>query len=114
MRENRKHPRVSTKLRCWCEGENVTFYARVGNISEGGLFLRTSTPLARGTKAWLRLEPRGQAELRAEATVVWARSGDGGEQQPGMGLRFEALNDEVRGQLRTIVDAELEVGKGLA
>ena len=113
MRENRKYARVSTRLRCWCEGENVTFYARVGNISEGGLFLRTSTPLARGAKAWLRLEPKGQAELRAEATVVWARTGSG-EQQPGMGLRFEAVDEQVREQLRTLVEAELEVGRGLA
>ena len=38
--ENRKSARVPTRLRCWCEGENVTVYARIGNLSEGGLFLR--------------------------------------------------------------------------
>src|SRR6185369_3065374 len=50
LAENRKTERVPSRLRCWCEGENVTVYARIGNLSEGGLFLRTSTPLERGSK----------------------------------------------------------------
>src|SRR5437773_1430179 len=69
--ENRKFARVPTRLRCWCEGENVTVYARIGNLSEGGLFLRTSTPLSEGSKATVRF---GQdSSIEATATVVWCR-----------------------------------------
>ncbi len=113
VRENRKFPRVPTRLRCWCEGENVTFYARVGNISEGGLFLRTSTPLPHGSRAKVRLEPRGELEVEAEATVVWARTGET-ETQPGMGLRFDAVDERVKEQLKSLIDTELQRGRSPA
>ncbi|MCY1041759.1 TIGR02266 family protein [Corallococcus sp. bb12-1] len=107
MSENRKHARVGTHLRCWCEGENVTLYARISNLSEGGLFLRTSTPLAKGSRAQVRLSQETDAALRAEATVVWLR---GGEQPvgrpPGMGLRFEALDANALASLRRIISQQ--------
>ena len=58
MRENRKTGRAEARLRCWCEGENVTFFARMGDLSEGGLFVRTSTPLEVGSEAKIRFETR--------------------------------------------------------
>ncbi|RKH65352.1 TIGR02266 family protein [Corallococcus llansteffanensis] len=107
MSENRKHARVGTHLRCWCEGENVTLYARVANLSEGGLFLRTSTPLAKGARAQVRLSQATDTELQAQATVVWLR---GGEQPvgrpPGMGLRFEGLDADALVSLRRIISQQ--------
>jgi uncharacterized protein (TIGR02266 family) len=94
--------RVLSRLRCWCEGENVTFYARVGNLSEGGLFLRTRTPLETGAITRLRLND-GPETVEATATVVWARA-DG--QESGMGLRFEALDEPGRSQLRALIEHE--------
>src|SRR5262245_56825346 len=92
VRENRRYPRAASRLRCWCEGENVTFYARVGNISEGGMFLRTSTPLERGARTKLRVEGGEGLEFQAEAVVVWARIGSS-EAHPGMGLKFVGLDE---------------------
>jgi uncharacterized protein (TIGR02266 family) len=97
--------RVEARLRCWCEGENVTFYARVGNLSEGGLFLRTSTPLETGTEATIRLESRGGEEVFARARVVWSR-GDGTGYPPGMGLQFEDIDETGLAVVRQIVDNE--------
>jgi uncharacterized protein (TIGR02266 family) len=105
LRENRKHERVEARLRCWCEGENVTFYARVGNLSEGGLFLRTSTPLEMGTQAKIRLETRGPDEVCAFARVVWSRM-DGSDYPPGMGLRFENIDEAGLAVLRQIIENE--------
>lgn len=102
MNENRKHARIPSRLRCWCEGENVTFYARVGNLSEGGLFLRTSTPLARGSRAYLRLRNGEAAEVEASATVVWAR-GEETDGPAGMGLQFEPLDTSTAEHLRRII-----------
>jgi uncharacterized protein (TIGR02266 family) len=105
--ENRKHPRVPSKLRCWCEGDNVTFYARVGNLSEGGLFLRTSTPLQAGAQTRLRLrngDPNN--EFIAAALVVWANQ-DTRSGPPGMGLRFEELDEGSREKLKALIDHEL-------
>ena len=97
---NRKFERVSTRLRCWCEGENITVYARIGNLSEGGIFLRTSTPLERGSKATLRIG----TNLEALARVVWSRmEGQGGP--PGMGLEFENIDEGVREAIRALMQS---------
>ena len=98
--ENRKFERVTSRLRCWCEGENITVYARIGNLSEGGMFLRTSTPLVRGSKATLRIGP----SLETIARVVWSRmEGQGGP--PGMGLEFENIDDGVREAIRRLMES---------
>ena len=85
----------------------MTLYARVANLSEGGLFLRTSTPLAKGARAQVRLSQATDTGLQAQATVVWLR---GGEQPvgrpPGMGLRFEALDADALVSLRRIISQQ--------
>ena len=110
MRDNRKHERVHSRLRCWCEGENVTVYARIGNLSEGGLFLRTSTPLEQGARAIVRFGPGDADEVEAQAIVVWARN-DGGAGPPGMGLMFQEIDAERLELIRQIVTSERQVKK---
>ncbi len=105
MTNNRKYERVPSKLRCWCEGENVTVYARIGNMSEGGLFLRTSTPLARGAKARLRF---GSDGFEATARVVWSRV-EGQEGPAGMGLEFEGPEDQIREAIRRMIDEDRRI-----
>ena len=122
MSENRrKSERVPSQLRCWCEAEDVTFYARIGDLSEGGLFLRTSTPLASGTRAHLRLLDGG-VELRTGATVRWARAdetelwdaGRPGGQPSGMGLEFDALDAPARALLARLLGTERERAAAVA
>ncbi len=97
MIEHRKSPRQLSKLRCWCEGQNITVFARIGNLSEGGLFLKTSTPLAPGSSAVVRF-----ADVEARVLVVWASSGDDGR-APGMGLRFDGIDEQRLGQIRRML-----------
>lgn len=105
--ENRKFARISSRLRCWCEGENITVYARIENLSEGGIFVRTSTPLERGTRATLRF---GTSGVEAPARVVWSRmEGQGGP--PGMGLVFEDLQDGVRDAIRRLIEEDRSPSK---
>jgi uncharacterized protein (TIGR02266 family) len=81
----------------------VTVYARIGNLSEGGLFLRTSTPLERGSKAVLRFG--SDAAVEAHARVVWSRvEGQGGP--PGMGLEFETVDESAKEAIRRIIETE--------
>ena len=110
LKDNRKYRRVHSRLRCWCEGKNVTFYARVGNLSEGGLFLKTSTPLTTGSEATLRFEGAGGPPVQARATVMWAR-GEGDEGSPGMGLRFEQVDSGQLERLREIILGEQKTDK---
>jgi uncharacterized protein (TIGR02266 family) len=106
--DNRKFTRVASRLRCWCEGENVTVYARVGNLSEGGMFLRTSTPLALGSKAVLRFGADDGVE--AAAVVVWARL-EGESGPPGMGLKFDLIDTARLDRIRGIIEAEQQSEK---
>jgi uncharacterized protein (TIGR02266 family) len=105
LRENRRYERVHPGLRCWCEGENVTVYALVGDLSEGGLQLKASVPLEEGSTARVRLSLGRSAELRATARVVWTRRGGEGL-PPGMGLEFEAVPQDLLHQLRRIIHTE--------
>lgn len=106
MSENRKHTRIPTQLRCWCEGDNITLYARISNLSEGGLFLRTRTPLAPGARAVVRLTPGTDPEIQAHAVVVWLREQEERALPPGMGLRFESLDGETLGRLRKMISQQ--------
>lgn len=103
LEDLRKFARVASRLRCWCEGENVTVYARIGNLSEGGLFLRTSTPLQQGSRTTVRF---GEANIEASAQVVWARSNEGAEGPPGMGLMFVDVDEIRRQEIRKLIEGE--------
>ena len=105
MSDNRKFQRVTSKLRCWCDGENITVYARIGNLSEGGIFLRTSTPLERGSVAMLRFGTDG---FQTPARVVWSRS-ESHDGPPGMGLVFEGADDRIREAIRLLIDEDRPV-----
>lgn len=105
VNDSRKHARVGSRLRCWCEGDNVTVYAKIGNLSEGGLFLRTSTPMLKGAKAVVRLRGGEEEEVSAPVRVVWTRVVQG-PRPPGMGLEFGKLDDQAREALRRIIKSE--------
>jgi len=69
----------------------------MANLSEGGLFVRTRTPLDVGTQATVRFEaPRG-AEISAQARVMWTRP-------DGMGLRFDSIDEAALAVIRRIID----------
>jgi uncharacterized protein (TIGR02266 family) len=101
--DRRQYPRFAARLRVWCEGDNVTIYARVGDLSEGGLFVWTSTPLPEGSRAKVRFVNGHTVE--AEAVVVWSRAEEKGK-PAGMGLQFETLGSEVLESIREIIDGE--------
>lgn len=80
-------------------------YARIGNVSEGGLFVRTSTPLPYGSRARLRI---GEW-LEVNAEVVWA-AGEGSGACPGMGLQFEDPTDSFLSAVHKLIEDELAKG----
>ena len=103
MSDSRKHDRVPCRLECTCESDNIAVYGRLGNLSEGGLFIRTITPLERGAVARLRF---GTEEgIEARATVRWARA-DGQGGPPGMGLSFEGMDDAARAAIRSLIEVQ--------
>ncbi len=109
--DRRRYRRVPIRQRCWCEGGNVTLYAQMGDLSEGGAFVRTHAPLAEGARAKVRFALEDGSPIEAEATVVWRRDEGIPGLSPGMGLRFESLEERLREALRELV-AEVEVSEG--
>jgi uncharacterized protein (TIGR02266 family) len=91
--------------RCWCEADGITLYARLVNVSEGGVFIRTFAPLQQGSPARLRFVLDGTGrEVQAEAVVVWIReAGPEPVPAPGMGLRFVGIAEEHLQVLRDFV-----------
>lgn len=110
--EARRHPRIKLHSRCWLESGNVTLYAPLRNLSEGGVFLNTGVPLKPGARASLRfrLNARHGRELAVEAVVVWTRElcEARGDVQPGMGLRFTELDESDATAVRGFVEHKLK------
>lgn len=107
--EVREHLRVETCERCWVETDSVTLYARLVNISAGGAFVRTATPIPKGTAARVRWSlGEGSAEIETEAVVAWVRPIASGDEDPaGMGLCFSTLATEDRGLIDAFVAEQL-------
>lgn len=75
------------------------FLGYLGNISETGLFVQSTSPPAPGTRVSLRLRLSGTRDefLGARAVIVWSR-GYAGRLGPsaGMGLRLLGLDPDER------------------
>ena len=73
------------------------FIARYGvDVSKGGIFIRTTKPLAVGTSLTFEFQLQdGGALLKGRGTVAWVRDKDGADTgAPGMGIRFDKLPAE--------------------
>lgn len=85
-----------------CETEDTFLYASIANISELGVFVRTTDPPEVGTRLVLRFAPPGsRAPFVVEGVVQWVNPvlalsiGP----NPGMGVRFVEISIEDRERL---------------
>ena len=90
--DQRTEQRSPVELQVEYERMNTFFYDYTKNISRGGTFVGTSTPLAIGTRFTFRLSMPALAEpLRLLGVVRWVRHDD----EPGMGIQF-VFEDEAQ------------------
>ncbi len=104
--ERRSHPRYpAASLRVdYDAGEEHFLFAYVENISEMGIFLRSDDPLPVGTEMTLRFREGGEPfELRGRVMWINPVRRDGSDLNPGMGIRFEALDREARERVVRLV-----------
>ncbi|WP_437903317.1 TIGR02266 family protein [Sorangium sp. So ce327] len=92
-----------------CETDDTFLYASITNISEMGIFVRTTQPLSIGTRLTLRFSPPGvDGSYVLEGTVQWINEVRPlhDNPNPGMGVRFVDLTPDDRerivGTIRTI------------
>jgi uncharacterized protein (TIGR02266 family) len=105
--DRRAAPRVLVDFEVDYASEDNYLFAYIIDISETGIFVRTTSPEQPGTHLNLRFSP-GDAgpPLELEGEVIWVnpyRPGVPDNLHPGMGIRFVALEDELRDRLLELV-----------
>jgi type IV pilus assembly protein PilZ len=92
----RTAPRVERALSLVFKDREAFFRAYTGNVSAGGLFIKTENPLIVGDRLSLKLQLPGAADpLHIRCEVVWSRTKQ--ESQPGrpagMGVKFLKMSE---------------------
>ncbi len=99
--DRRRAPRVLLNLEVDYASEENYLFAYITDISATGIFVRTTTPEQPGTQLNLKF-----GTLEVEGSVIWVnpyRPGAPDSLHPGMGIRFESLEDEVRDRLLELI-----------
>jgi type IV pilus assembly protein PilZ len=105
--ERRAAPRVLVDLEVDYASEDNYLFAYITDISETGIFVRTTSPEQPGTRLNLRFRPDDASDqIEIEGEVIWVnpyRPGAPDNLHPGMGIRFVGLDDDVRDRLLDLV-----------
>jgi len=93
----RKEERTRTRIRISFKKASDFFRAYIGNLSGGGLFIKTTKSLPVGTLSDLEFTlPGSNQVIRTTGKVAWTRSKDMSTEKmpPGMGIQFIDMNPE--------------------
>jgi type IV pilus assembly protein PilZ len=101
--ERRRDGRAPIELKVEYQRLNTFFSDYTRNISKGGTFIKTNRPLDIGTEFLFKLYvPRLDAPLCIRGQVQWViteadlAAGRDSPDGPGMGIRFQFVDDEER------------------
>lgn len=105
--ERRAHDRHPVTWAVDCVADDTFLYASITNISEMGIFVRTTEPLAVGTEIALTFAPPGAEAFELRGTVQWVNPlrANGDNPNPGMGVRFARLSGAERERLVGVIRA---------
>ena len=104
--DRRAATRVLVDLVVDYASEDNYLFAYITDISATGIFVRTTTPEARGTHLNMRFCPDEGGPIAIEGEVIWInpyRPGAPDNLHPGMGVRFVDLSDELRSRLLELI-----------
>lgn len=106
--ERRKHPRVTVKVLVKYENLDLFLTDYASNLSCGGIFIETASPLRQGTRTRLEFHiPEISTPIKTKGTVVWIGKARGGK--TGMGIQFEGLSRRIMKTINEYV--EKSIGK---
>ena len=95
--DKRTSKRVTTKLKVDYKSEGHFLFENATNISEHGVFIHTDKPMKPGTMIELQFTlPETKSKLKVVGKVMWVnrvRKQEEKNHNPGMGIRFENLNE---------------------
>jgi type IV pilus assembly protein PilZ len=105
--DRRAAPRVLVDFEVDYASEDNYLFAYITDISETGIFVRTTTPEPPGTNLNLRFRLDDKSpQIEVEGKVIWVnpyRPGSADNLHPGMGIRFIELDDELKDRLLELV-----------
>lgn len=103
--DRRNFDRFEVEWSVDCVASDTFLYASITNISEMGIFVRTSEPLKIGTKMRLTFAPPGGEGFELDGCVAWVNrvKPDGENINPGMGIRFVDLQPDERERLVEVI-----------
>lgn len=106
--ENRQQPRANLELRVEYKKMNTFFADYTRNISKGGTFIVTPTPLPVGTRFQFNLViPHFNDPFMILGEVAWVLDTEAATKssaQPGMGIRFIFESAEDQSMFTTAVE----------
>lgn len=104
---DRREPRLPITLQVQYRTSGAFLVAYSMNLSKGGIFMETKTPLDVGAHVTLRFEVPGAGRLEVEGEVAWVRKDSADGLPDGMGVRFDFLDDKygdrIDGLVKTFV-----------
>jgi len=107
--DRRWEERVETTVRAEFQEE---YWGFTKNLSNGGAFILTSTPMDLGDEILLKLHlPDGGEEVEVDCKVVWTNQ-YGRETQDlrrGMGVKFLNLQPEVQKRIQTYIESQKNI-----
>src|SRR5687767_7656127 len=118
MADTRKHKRAPVSLKVRFKSatvdEFIEQYAK--DISRGGIFIKSKTPMAIGTLLKFEFQLKDESRLiHGVGRVVWKREQDeanGDDSPPGMGIKFIKMDPESRQIVEKIVSGRGEAAGG--
>lgn len=92
--ERRELTRVALDVDIGLHSDTNFFTGFGDDVSEGGLFVATYSPLAIGTELSLSFVLPGGSQVSARGRVTWIRAphSDDGDARPGMGVAFTSVD----------------------
>jgi uncharacterized protein (TIGR02266 family) len=103
MTTDRRQPRLPIKLEVEYRTAGAFLVSYSVNLSKGGVFLETGTPLPVGSQLQLAFEVPGAGALEVTGVVAWVRQGSFDGLPDGMGVQFENLDEQYGGLIDGLV-----------
>jgi type IV pilus assembly protein PilZ len=104
--DTRQHPRYQVSIPADCSTRQLFFSNHVCNISKGGLFLQSDSPLPLNEEVSLVLHLPGEKKnIFATGRVIW-NLGESGSAHvvPGSGIRFVGMTASDRAMLESYLE----------
>jgi len=102
--DQRRHSRYGFQVHVTCRNVNTVFSGVTRNVSRGGCFIQTESPLPPGTTIWLEFSftdiPVNLGSIQGR--VAWSTGSDGSIQ--GMGIAYENVPDVVEDLMNEFID----------